>query len=144
MSSDADDLKSYSEGTSSAGAKWLRKYEAKASVTLDKLKSEETWNAWQKAVTDEKAKKAAIAKAGELSTSDLVNPAKERGKTNYGTSTGAKSTQEKWARNSKPYRDAAKEFSKNKKPATTNAERIANMTENMENMQRIKDEKIGA
>ncbi len=143
MSSDADDLKSYEEGTRRGGDKLVRKYVAKASITAEKLKSSDTHDAWEKGVTSAEAKAAYSGKLNKITTADLTEPMKQRGKANYLASTGSEHSKTKWATNSKPHRDLAKQISKDKKPAITIDEKLANVRDNMEKQMALKKSRLG-
>lgn len=140
---DSEDLLSYQQGTKNAGAKLVRKYVAAADKTLKRLQSEDTQKAWEEALAAEEAKKAYEQGRKNLSKSDLTNGMTEKGKSNYETSTGAKSAQEAWVSNGKEYRDAAKKFSEDKPTAKTPQEKVANMSENMIRQMNIKRKKLG-
>lgn len=140
---DAEDLVSFVEGTKNAGNKLVRKYKAASAKTLKRLQDPKTKEAWEKAMADEQTKKAYEVGTKSVTAQDLENGMSEKGKSNYETSTGSKTAQQKWLNNGKPYRDVAKSFSENKPVATTTQEKVANMAQNMINQINVKRRELG-
>ena len=142
-STDAEDLQSYKEGTKNSSNKLVRKYKAAIDKTLKRLQSEEANQAWKDSMVKEETLKAHDVGVASITKKDLEDGMTQKGKLSYETSTGAPVTQEKWQKESKEYRDAAKQFSEDKPIATTLQEKASNMNTNMIRMINIKRRKLG-
>lgn len=143
MSSEQDVKDFYKSGTRGAADKLVKKFNAAAAEAVDKLQSPEVADAWQTNVSSDRAKKHFMSGTSKITAKDLTDGMTQKGKSAYTTATGLDSTVEKWAKNSKPYRDVATDFSKNKKIITSDADREYNMLENMRRMMAKKQELDG-
>lgn len=134
MLSDEDLKNFYKTGTAASADKLVKKFNAKAALAVEKLKSDKVIDGWHQKVSSEDSKKRFKAKVSKLSASDLTAPMESRGKAGYTRATGDPNVQNKWIQNAKPYINAAEEFSKNKKVVVTEQDAIDNMVGNMQNM----------
>ena len=140
---DAEDIQSLKDSVSNGAKKLERKYLAAADKTLDRLKDPDTQEAWESAMADEQTKKAYEAGRENVSKSDLEKGMKQKGKQNYLNSMGSEVTIEKWAKNSKDYRDAYKDESASAPIAKTYQERKAKATHFMDLGHNMKRKKLG-
>ena len=136
MLSDEDMKKFYKDGTASSADKLVKKFNDKAALAVEKLKSDVVIDGWHQKVSSEESKKRFKAKVSKLSASDLTAPMESRGKAGYTRATGDANVQQKWLTNAKPYISAAQEFSKTKKVVITEQDAIDNMVSNMQNMKK--------
>ena len=134
MVSDEDYKQFYASGTQASSNKLLKKFEDKAAIAVEKLKSPEVQAGWQKNVSSAEALQKYKSKVSKLNASDLIEPMKSRGIAAYTRSTGDPQVQNKWLNHAKPYIEVAQQFSKEKKVVTSEADAIENMTENMRRM----------
>jgi hypothetical protein len=142
---DLQNAKKFFKKNAASGADKLEeKYGAAIADGLTRLKDPKTIDAWQQNVSSAKAKKRMQSGVSKLTPEAMKQAMKEKGKANFTRAMSLDSTADKWEKGFSPYSSVIDGIKADKVAITSDADRIANMTMNMERMMKKKEELDGS
>jgi|APSaa5957512535_1039671.scaffolds.fasta_scaffold129432_1 hypothetical protein len=136
--------KFFKKNAAAGAEKLVEKYNDAIADGLTRLKDPATIDAWQTNVSSDKTKQKMQSGVNKLTPERMKEAMKDKGKAAFTRTMGLDSTAKRWRAGIEPYGSVIDSIKADKKPITSDQDRIDNMTMNMERMMKKKAELDGS